>query len=188
MKLLIALILLSFQCHAFEIKSVPMQNSAGVFQIFTQIQCQNLNDDSCQKICGVQDVCNRPEPTCLNCAGTANELIRILFTRLDSFYQSSPEHMSGEELIEYIATQKYVLLSSHSVYNFHKAWDAPETLALFQSFCDLPTEQPLLLVQLDNIGQPVELKAVICQDSMGSYAQKVQARSAAIEPIKMDLK
>lgn len=186
--LIILLQLVSFAGFALDIKSVQSRNAQNVFQITTVIECKNAADDSCQKLCGQQDLCSRPEPSCVNCAGTANELIRILFTRLDSFYQPTMDRWSNEELVQYLNTKKYVLLSYQSVYNFHKAWGSAETLTLFQGFCQLPTEQPLLLLQLDSIGQPQELKAVICQDQNGSYAQKVQTRATAPENIKMELK
>lgn len=175
MKMLISLLLISSSAFAMDISSVPLKNEQGVYQINTVISCV-AGDDSCQKLCGQAELCSRPEPICMNCAGTANELIRILFTRLDSFYQATMDRLNNEDLITYMNSAKYVLLSAQSVYNYHKPWDAPETLVLFQSFCQLPTVKPLLLLELDSVGQPHELKGVICQDENGSYAQKVQSR------------
>lgn len=190
LKLFISLLVLqtSFQALAMEITSAQAKDDKGVYRIATVIQCTDAADDSCMKICGDQQTCSRPEPTCVNCAGTANEMIRILFTRLESFYQPSTERLAAEELVQFLTTQKYVLLSHESVYNFHRTWGAPETLALFQSFCAEPTTAPLLLLQLDSIGQPQELKGVICQDQNGSYAQRVEARSAATESLNLKLR
>lgn len=161
---------------AVQVEYFPGITEDGVFQNTTKVTCQKEEAKYCMYMCQSPTECFREEMTCTSCAGRQDLLLRILFTQSNQNFTRIGRAWSTHDLATYLFDNYYVLLSYKSILNFHKAWGAPEILEAFRTFCPLPTQDPLLIVSLDNKNQPLNFVGVICRDSENqSYVELVRS-------------
>lgn len=158
------LLLLSVvQAHAFTIDSRVHVTPQGEYVQQLTLLCESDEGALCQTVCRDNLSCAQPEPLCLNCAGTSNELMRVIFSRLSLYFEAKPTEISKVQIAAFLATKNYVLLGADSIYNFYRPYDSADIQEQFKSLCPAETEAVHLAVQLTPRGEPTRLVFAFCQ-------------------------
>jgi hypothetical protein len=167
-------------------------DSSGAYFKEVQILCAADETSLCQNLCQSDTECRKPEPYCLNCAGTSSNLLRTLFTQISQNYVPTQNEISNDKVVQYLASQNYVLLNAQSVYNYYKPLNSSEMLSDLKNLCPASANNdPLLVVKLAADQQPEKLSFILCKDVTGqSYAYDVEVRQAEVgaQPYKFNLK
>jgi hypothetical protein len=164
--------------QAFIVTGGYKQFENGSYSRTTKVTCEPDDHESCQKLCGQENECERAEPFCRNCAGTASSLLRQLFTEISKVYKIKSELTVKSILIQYLKHDPYVLLDVKSIFDYYHSVDSGLFVQELKKFCGEGAESSLLAVTLDAVNQPKELKYVLCQDP----SKGTQTRTLEVEP------
>lgn len=162
---------------AFVIESGYIQRKDGPYVKATKVTCDTQTKTDCLALCKNEDFCQREEPYCRNCGGTASPLLRQLFTQISHLYAIKGELTDRSVLLRYLAAEKYVLLDIKSIFNYYTPAGGDAFLKEMQFFCGPRADSALLAVRLDQVHQPIELSYVLCRNEHGrTTAFEVQPR------------
>ncbi|MBV2169501.1 MAG: hypothetical protein KUL82_12420 [Bdellovibrio sp.] len=186
MKAIVKAIFFSILFHslfagAFVVESGYLQQDDGQYIKATKVTCDGGTKQYCQALCQNGSSCQRIEPYCRNCAGTSSPLLRQLFTEISRFYKIKRELPDRAPLVQYLATEKYVLLDVKSVFNYYTPVGGESFLKELGALCGKQAETALLAVRLDQVNQPIELSYVLCRNNIG------QTTAFEVEPRKPEL-
>lgn len=160
--LFILTIVSSLNAQAFVIDSRVAQSDRGYYFQEMTLLCEFNETQLCSAVCNDPLVCQSPEPLCLNCAGTSNELLRVIFSRLNWYFEANPNPLSLKTIAQFLSQSRYVILGSDSIYNFYRPHDAPDIRHQFNSLCPVEPISTHLAVELNNRGEPTRLAYVFC--------------------------
>ncbi len=174
--------------QAFIVTGGYKQFQNGSYSRTTKVTCEPDDVESCKMLCAQENECERVEPFCRNCAGTASSLLRQLFTEISKVYKIKSELTVSSVLIQYLKYDLYVLLDVKSIFDYYHSADSGLFIEELKKFCGEGAESSLLAVTLDVVNQPKELKYVLCQDpSRGTQtrALEVETRFPGLFPVKL---
>lgn len=175
--LLTSIVLQSLPASAFVIESKYTKNEVGQYVKITEVACSSESREDCYNLCQNESNCQRQEPYCRNCAGTTSPLLRQLFTEISRHYTLKSEIVSRDQLVRYMAVERFVLIDMKSIFNYYTPVGGDAFLKELRSFCGENVETTLLAVQLDNVHQPEKLSYVLCRDqSNQTVAYEAQPR------------
>lgn len=163
---------------AFHLEAAPVLMNDGSFAEQTQLLCNPGEEELCFTVCQDHQACNKTESLCQDCSGISSELLRIIFTRITSFFVPSLETISQDEIAHFLARNDFILLTPKSVYNFYRPWNDPEIQKQFQSLCPLGSIATSLAVQLNAEQRPTQLIFAFCEFSkMETQTYKILLKS-----------
>jgi hypothetical protein len=184
MKALVYLVLVwltASLAQAFTVESGYIQQPSGQYVKATKITCDAKTSIHCSKICSSSSSCQRVEPYCRNCAGTTSPLMRQLFTELSKYFEIKEQLLDLNLLVQYLASEQYVLLDMNSVFNYYTPLGSEAIVQELRAFCGETASSALLAVKLDKVFQPAELNYVLCHDNRGdTVAFKVAPRQPGV--------
>ncbi|MBO9666298.1 MAG: hypothetical protein J7501_05745 [Bdellovibrio sp.] len=167
--------------HAFVVESGFIQQASGQYVKSTSVTCDLKSAPQCRKLCQNPAVCVREEPYCRNCAGTTSPLLRQLFTELSRLYTIKNLVSDLSPLVQYMASQSYVLLGVDSVFNYYTPVGGDVFVNELKAFCGDSAPTAMLVVKLDPVHQPFELSYVLCRPTNGeTVAFEVMPRQPTI--------
>lgn len=161
----ILILLISMKSQAFSIDSRVGKSPQGHYFQEMTLLCEANEGALCYAVCKDTLMCLEPEPLCLNCAGTSNDLLRVIFSKLSWYFEFEPMPLSLEQTAAFLGQKNYVILGSDSIYNFYRPHDASDIREQFSSLCPVGTKNAHLAVELNNRGEPTTLKYAFCQMS-----------------------
>lgn len=162
---------------AFVVQTGYIQSGSGQYAKAVRVACDTQTAPLCQKLCDSSTSCQREEPFCRNCAGTTSPLLRQLFTEISRLYEIKSQLSGAEPLIQFMKTEKYVLLDSKSVFNFYTPVGGEVFVRELVNICQGNSEETLLAVRLDTVNIPVELSYVLCREpGQSTRVHEVQLR------------
>ncbi len=156
--------------HAFTVESGYVQQPSGQYVKTTRVTCDVTSAPHCMTLCQNPTICIREEPYCRNCAGTTSPLLRQLFTELARLYTIKSSVTDLSSLIQYMASQSYVLLGVDSVFNYYTPIGGEAFVNDLKVFCGDSAPTAMLVVKLDPVHQPFELSYVLCRNDKGQTA------------------
>ncbi|UXR65974.1 hypothetical protein EZJ49_06900 [Bdellovibrio bacteriovorus] len=172
-----AFLLMGLSASAFVVETGYIQNNSGQYAKAVQVSCNAQTAPMCQDLCGNASSCQREEPFCRNCAGTTSPLLRQLFTEISRLYEIKGQLISPEPFVQFMKSQKYVLLDSKSVFNFYTPVGGEAFVKELVTICQGNSEETLLAVRLDTVNVPVELSYVLCREpGQSTRVHEVQLR------------
>lgn len=175
--ILTSIVLQTLPASAFVIESGYIQQDSGQYVKATKITCDSSTAQDCNSLCQNESICQRVEPYCRNCGGTASSLLRQLFTQISKLYAIKSELSDRSVLVQYLASASYVLLDMKSTYNYYTPVGGDAFLQEMQVFCGKKADTALLVVRLDEAHQPAELSYILCRNDSGqTTAFEVQPR------------
>lgn len=154
--------------HAWTVNSQIAIGPKGEFQDTVTLSCRP-DETLCQQVCQAKDSCWKEQELCFNCLGTANPILRTVFTEINRLYRNSKKVVPTAE-IEKVFQKEHVFISARSIYNFYSAVDNADVLARFQSLCPTSSTQPLVVLGKNLNNEPVQIKYIICE-GIGQYNQ-----------------
>lgn len=175
--ILTGLLLQTIPAQAFLVESSYAKQPGGQYAKVTKVTCDTASSADCQSLCQNATACQRPEPYCRNCAGTASSLLRQLFTEISRVYTISREVTDRKDLVRYLGMEKYVMLDLKSVFNYYTPVGGEAFTKELRFFCGEAVDTALLAVKLDEVHQPAALSYVLCRNNLGqTSAFEVQPR------------
>lgn len=170
--LLTALILLgTLNVHAWTLESKVQVGSKGEFSDTVTLFCR-ADESLCETVCGDKNSCHKEQELCFNCLGTANPILRTVFTEVDRLYRNTLQAVPVQNAAK-VFKSSHVFVAARSIYNFYSAIDSVEVQTRFQNLCPSPSAQPLLVLEKNLNNEPTRIKYVIC-DGVGPYNQEMQ--------------
>lgn len=174
------------KAKAFVVSTGFKKIENGSYARVSKVTCEPDDKKSCQNLCGLENSCERAEPFCRNCAGTASSLLRELFTEISKLYRIKGPLFDTPALIQYLKSEVYVLLDIKSIYDYYHSVDSELFIQELATFCGTDTANSLLAVTLDSVNQPRELKYILCRDSKNqTQALLVESRIRGIVPVRI---
>lgn len=154
--------------QAWSVTSQVGVGAKGEFQDAVTLFCRP-DETLCQQVCQSKDSCWKEQELCFNCLGTANPLLRTVFTELNRLYRNSKQVVAAKDLAK-VFQKDHVFIAARSIYNFYSAVDNADVLARFQSLCPTPSTQPLVVLGKNLNNEPIQIKYIICEGT-GQYNQ-----------------
>lgn len=148
--------ILSCNVSAFQLDSFWTPDYKKV----NKISC-NEDEYICQDICD-SDSCEIEENYCRSCIGN-DPYITSIFSTLGLTFQNTNQRVSNNEIYNFIKDNRFISITSKSVYNNIDSYDSPVLQQRFQSLCPEYTAYPILLLELEEGNIPGNLKYVVCQ-------------------------
>lgn len=180
---IVSLLGLGSVAQAFKVESTYTQQESGRYVKVTRVTCDAPDGGSCLQLCQNQQVCERVEPYCRNCAGTTSPLLRQLFTEIAKVYKIKGALTDSSPLVNYLGNQLYTLLDVKSIFNYYTPIGADSFIEDLKSFCGDDASNSLLAVTLDEVHQPRELKYVLCRNQQNqTVAFEVEERRPDVGP------
>lgn len=173
MKTLVALALtfISLNSQAWTVETTVEVGHQGEFRDTVALFCRP-DEPLCQSVCGDRNACWKEQELCFNCLGTANPVMRTVFTELDRLYRNTAKALPATEVAR-VFRSEHVFVAARSIYNFYSAIDSSEVRERFLRMCGTATDQPLLVLEKNKNNEPVRIKYVVCNGA-GDYNQEMQ--------------
>lgn len=169
---LTALILLgTMNAQAWTIESKVQVGPKGEFIDTVTLFCR-ADESLCETVCNDKNACHKEQELCFNCLGTANPVLRTVFTEVDRLYRNTLQAVPVQDTAK-VFKSSHVFIAARSIYNFYSAIDSVEVQTRFQNLCPNPSAQPLLVLEKNLNNEPTRIKYVIC-DGTGPYNQEMQ--------------
>ena len=161
---IIFLILFSINAWSWTIKQELKVQADASFVNRVVVSCPLSSDTFCQELCQDQNLCEQEEPLCLNCAGSANSFMKMVFVALPTFYQTS-SGQSSVALAKFLKNEDFVIVTPNSLFNFYTAPGSELLKNQFISFCPANSKNPIFYLKLDSQHEPYSIEFVSCQVS-----------------------
>lgn len=179
------LLLLRGRVQAYVV-SASYQKIGDAYVRTTEVRCEVDDTESCFHLCQQERFCQRVEPFCRNCAGTASPLLRQLFTEISKVFKIKGTNTFRFSLLQFLKFEKYVLLDMKSIFDYYNSADSEIFVQELRQFCGSDSQDSLLAVSLDAVNQPQELKYVLCRDSLNqTQAFEVESRVPSFIPLRL---
>jgi hypothetical protein len=163
--LLFSFLMASVFTEAGTLKSVFKSVDETIIKTL-RYDCSQQDIGSCQELCG-QNYCEVEEPVCMNCAGSSNELLKVLFEKAGRFYKTTNQIYNPHEILSMMFSQSIVVLDSQSIYNFYTDISTYETEKVIKSLCPHQSTKAAIVVALDESGFPDKPILNVCQSIDG---------------------
>lgn len=169
---LTALILLgTVSAQAWTVESKVQVGSKGEFSDTVTLYCR-ADETLCETVCGDKNSCHKEQELCFNCLGTANPVLRTVFTEVDRLYRNTLKVIPVQDTAK-VFKNSHIFIAARSIYNFYSAIDSVEVQTRFQNLCAATTAEPLLVLEKNLNNEPIRIKYVICEGG-GPYNQEMQ--------------
>lgn len=160
--------LLSHASSAWIIQTNIVTGDKGQLQDQVTLFCRP-EEPYCTLVCDNNDVCVKEQELCYNCLGTANPILRTVFTEIDRLYTNTLRSATLNEIVD-AYSEGHIYIAAKSIFNFYSALDNSEVLMRFQSLCPTSTMNPIIVLKKNKNNEPTQIKYVICEGE-GQYNQ-----------------
>ena len=165
MKIIVILLISSFS-WAWTIEQKYSSADDGSFVSKMVVTCAATQDGFCVKLCGNTSACEQEAPLCVNCAGSANSFMKMMFVSLTDFYFPARQ-AQDEELAHFLRSERYTVINLLSAFNFYTAPQSEQLKKQFLSFCPAGAKNPNFFLRLDSQYEPIDVEFVSCQLTEG---------------------
>lgn len=166
--LLFISLLASTTTMAWTLEAKIVAGPNGLLQDQAALYCRP-DETLCNFICKNDSSCVKEQELCYNCLGTANPILRTVFTEVDRLYSNTQQVATVSDVAN-VFNKNHVYIAARSIYNFFTSLENEDVQKRFQNLCPTNTPSPILVLAKNKNNEPTQIKYVICEGS-GSYNQ-----------------
>ena len=164
-----ALLVLSLELNAFEIKRKFSTQMTGEFEKFLEISCTAKDKNFCNQLCANDLICKVPEVLCEDCITESSQLMHSVFVDdVNLTYKADIMFIENNQLLGFLKNRKFMSMPYDFFLNKF-SFNRKEILKKeFEKLCYINIESATLILTVDDKNAASQIVGVICKDSEGS--------------------
>ena len=193
---LLALVLTvsGFSAQAWTVKTkVAPEPLTGQLVEAVVLNCSN-DETLCTRTCGDAKTCYKTQELCYNCLGTANPMMKTLFTDLNQYYRNSGNLVPDERLPE-VFKANHIFVAARSIFNFQSNVMGEDIARKFQALCPRGSLNPIVVLETNQAKEVDAIKYVVCDPMIKAagdmyileFAPMVQNNEGQEVPLQLQL-
>lgn len=158
---LLAILLNTVLANAWQAHSQVIVGPNGQLQDSVTLYCRP-DELLCLRTCGNSEACIKEQELCYNCLGTANPILKVVFTEIDRLFRITPRPLGFSETSN-VFRADHIFVTAKSIYNFYTPVDSEAILMRFKYLCNTnDTPEPIVVLGKNAYNEPNQIKYVIC--------------------------